>query len=395
MNVVDLTTVSSRNRLKPSVEPHYMKLMHGCFLGFRKTAIDSAGTWSARYTNAETGKQHKTTFGGFDERVPSERYGAAKEAAEAWFKHLGAGGRAEIVNVKKACEDYVKHVRSFKGEKKGDEVKARFERWVYADTLARVELPKLTRTSLESWRKRVMATPVVVNPHAENRITRPRTLATLNRDMAALRAALNYAHDHGHVTSDLAWRVALKAASGTTASGRRDLYLDRGQRKALVDHASEEFRPFLTGFAQLPLRPGALAALKVGQFDERLRVLTVGKDKAGMDRRLTLPDSLVAFFSKVAKDQKADAPLFPQPNGKPWHKDVWKKAIKEAVAAAELPAATVAYTLRHSVLTDLVVSGLDLLTVAQLSGTSVEMIEAHYGHLQAARSVQALATLAL
>ena len=52
-----------------------------------------------------------------------------------------------------ACENYVKHVRSRKNDAKGDEIEARFERWVYADKmLARIELSKLTRASLEAWR---------------------------------------------------------------------------------------------------------------------------------------------------------------------------------------------------------------------------------------------------
>ncbi len=51
--------------------------------------------------------------------------------------------------------------------------------------------------------------------------------------------------------------------------------------------------------------------------------------------------------------------------------------------------------MRHSVITDLVTGGLDLLTVALLSGTSVAMIERHYGHLRAEHAAPALATLAL
>ena len=45
--------------------------------------------------------------------------------------------------------------------------------------------------------------------------------------------------------------------------------------------------------------------------------------------------------------------------------------------------------------TDLVHDGLDLLTVAQLSGTSVAMIEKHYGHLRSEVATEALARLAL
>ena len=54
-----------------------------------------------------------------------------------------------------------------------------------------------------------------------------------------------------------------------------------------------------------------------------------------------------------------------------------------------------AYTLRHSAITDLVTGGLDLLTVAQLAGTSVAMIERHYGHLRGDHAAQALERLAL
>jgi hypothetical protein len=36
---------------------------------------------------------------------------------------------------------------------------------------------------------------------------------------------------------------------------------------------------------------------------------------------------------------------------------------------------------------------LDLLSVAQIAGTSVAIIESHYGHLQRTRAAEALSTL--
>lgn len=69
--------------------------------------------------------------------------------------------------------------------------------------------------------------------------------------------------------------------------------------------------------------------------------------------------------------------------------------IKEAARAADLPDSTTAYAMRHSTLTNLVTGGLDLLSVAQISGTSVAMIERHYGHLNADRAAAALAGLTL
>ena len=52
-------------------------------------------------------------------------------------------------------------------------------------------------------------------------------------------------------------------------------------------------------------------------------------------------------------------------------------------------------TLRHSVITDLIRDGLPALTVAQISGTSIAMIEHHYGHLVRDDAERALGRLAL
>ena len=83
-------------------------------------------------------------------------------------------------------------------------------------------------------------------------------------------------------------------------------------------------------------------------------------------------------------------------NGAAWDKDSWKYPFKDAVIAAGLPAAATAYALRHSTITDLIaIHRLDTMTVAVLSGTSISMIEKHYGHLLHDRAATGLAALAL
>ena len=65
------------------------------------------------------------------------------------------------------------------------------------------------------------------------------------------------------------------------------------------------------------------------------------------------------------------------------------------MVAAQLPEGVTAYTLRHSVITDLIRDRLPAFTVAQISGTSVAMIERHYGHLVRDDPEYALAQLEL
>jgi integrase len=388
-----IDTVEARSNLKPRSPTYWQKLSNGCHLGFRKLTASSAGSWMAQAYDPETKKQTRRTLGVFENITPNLQFNAAKKAAEAWFDHLGKGGSLESVTVKTACQDYVMHIRTKKGDPQADDIEARFGRWVYEAKIATIELPKLTRKQVEAWRLILVKAPVIANPHADEseQVARKRSPSSVNRDMTSLRAALNHAHDNAHVTSDLAWRVALRPIENADSS--RDAYLDRKQRQALIDKAPADVALFLKGLAIVPLRPGALAALTVASFDKRLGVLTIGMDKSGRDRKIKLPEATAAYFAHRAKGKLPAAPLLARADGKAWDKDAWKKPVKAAAVAAELPASVTAYALRHSSITDLVTGGLDLLTVAQLSGTSVAMIERHYGHLRADHAAAALATL--
>lgn len=390
-----IDTVEARSKLKPRTPAYWQKLANGCHLGFRKMSAGSEGTWLAQAYDAATRKQTRRSLGAFDDLKPNQRFDAAKKAAEEWFEHMGRGGSADTVTVKQACSLYVTHVRNNKRSSTADDLEARFARRIDAETIGAIELPKLSRRHVDAWRQALLGAAVVVNPHADSdkQITRSRAASSVNRDMTALRAALNHAHDAGYVTSDAAWRVALRPIKN--ADGRRDAYLDREQRRALIAQADDDIAVYLRGLSLVPLRPGALAALVVRNFNKRLGVLTIGKDKKGHDRQIKLPAATAEFFGKLVEDKLPAAPIFSRADGAAWDRHSWKKPIKAAVRAANLPDNITAYALRHSSITDLVTGGLDLLTVAKLSGTSVAMIEKHYGHLQADHAAAALAALAL
>lgn len=110
---------------------------------------------------------------------------------------------------------------------------------------------------------------------------------------------------------------------------------------------------------------------------------------------MTKSQRFARFFVEQAKNKLPAASIFVRAGGEAWNKDAWKHPIKHAVEAADLPRAASAYTLRHSVITDLVRARLPLLTVAQLSGTSVAMIEKHYGRLVRDDAEEALACIAV
>lgn len=385
----NLSKVELRERLKPQREPHWHDLATGCDLGYRPSRKGKPGTWICRFYDPDTRKRSFKSLGDFGQLAAKDRFGAAKKEAEEWFRHLWHGGSNEDPTVKDACEKYAGDDR---------ELQRRFRQYVYGHRIANVKLQKLREHHVKEWRTHLENLPALVTRSKPTKkktpeiVTRQRAASTVNRDMVPFRAALNAALSRGEVQTALAWKNALRPAE---ADGRRELYLDRDQRRALLANLPEDAATFCRGLCLLPLRPGAVAAFVAKDFEPRTGSLKIGADKAGAGRYLKLPEGHVTFFKEQAKGKLPLAPLFAQADGTAWNKDDWWEPIHEAAKAAGLPAGTSAYTLRHSTITDLVIDGLDLLTVAKLAGTSVRMIEKHYGHLRADHAAAALAQLAI
>ena len=385
----DLSRIGDREKLKPKAgdEPHWQRLRQGCYIGYRPSKKKTGGTWFARVYDPDTNRNSRKRLGDYGTLAGHDVFKQAKSDAETWAETVESGGERarDMVTVKDACEAYLK-------EKPGSIAEGVFRRHVYDDPIAKVKLDKLRRHHLRAWRKRLEEAPALVSRNkAGERRSKERSKATVNRDMVPLRAALGQVLKPGAPNTDAAWQEALRPFKG--ADRRRELYIDRKERKTLIDSASEEAKPFVRALCLLPLRPGALAALKVRDFDKRTRALTIGIDKNGNPRQITVPQAIADFFELQVKDKLPAASIFARAGGNAWNKDAWKYPIKDAVKAAGLPDAASAYTLRHSVITDLIRARLPILTVAQLSGTSVAMIEKHYGHLVRDDADEALASI--
>lgn len=373
---VNLSRVDARDRLAPRRDPYWQRLTTGRYIGFRRMTKGATGTWLARAYDGE--KYHQEPLGDFAALTEKQRYDAAKEAADAWFDHLAHGGATDSVTVAGACEAYVEELKIENSESASRDAAGRFRRLVYSDPIAKVMLPKLTATQISGWKKRALA-------NGGNK-------SSFNRNATSFRAALNLALRRRVVSSDHAWAEELAPFDGV--DGKRELYLNIPSRRKLIEKSAEEARPLIRGFCLLPLRPGDHAKLKVADFDSKNGVLSVPRGKT-KKRKIPLSGESLAHVKECAKDKLPEAWLFSRADGRQWIKGTWRDAINFGVGEAELPEATCAYTLRHSAITDLVTSGLDLFHVAQLSGTSVAMIEKHYGHLQRKQAREGLQALSL
>lgn len=384
---VDLSRVSKREALPSQREPHWQRLRPGCFIGYRPSAREGAGTWIARAYDEDSRRYRLKALGDFGSLPSNSRFVEARREAELFAALVESGGHREVPveTVEEACRRYAE----FRPDAAG-----RFRRRVYDDPIAKMKLTRLRKHHLEAWRQRLANMPALVSrrkkgPHA----TRARAPSSINRDMVVLRAALNKVLAPGMPGTQAAWQEALKAIRN--ADRQRTLYLERDQRKALLEKVDAEAEPFVRALSILPLRPGAVAQLALADFDERTSELTIGKDKSGKPRRILLPPDTASFFAAQANGREAADPIFRRANSKAWDRHSWRDPIAKAAGLAKLPIGTTAYTLRHSTITDLVTNGLPLLAVAQISDTSAEMIERHYGHLCRGAAAEALAGLVL
>lgn len=142
-----------------------------------------------------------------------------------------------------ACRDYVAALLKDGRTSTAGDAERRFERTVYSDRIGKVRLAKLTQDDVEDWRDRVERGDLADLPTRKGRppTAKPLSKASVNRMRTVLVAALNRAVERRKVSPDrvIEWaNVKPYEKVGT----RRELYLDREQRRALLAHASDDIR---------------------------------------------------------------------------------------------------------------------------------------------------------
>jgi integrase len=391
-----IDTVGARSKLAVRREPYWSKLGVGQYIGFRATG-GGAGTWTARIKMPEG--QRYQAFGEID-AAGTYQFEIACEKAREWFKHVGAGGSTQDPTVADLVKAYLQHVSDTKSDDAWLDAHSRLERLLMRDKLATRVARKLTKADFEELRQR---------------LTKGKSESTAQRDLTAVRAVFNRAVATDTLTTKTPFAQALKAPKITTRI-KRDLVVSREEIERICEHAPDDLQKLIRFLALLPIRPGAAAELNVGDWNGVS--LVIRSDKAGENRSITPGRELKTMLVELTKDRLPNTPLLAREGGNRWNKDSWKYPVKAAaisagiglVARAEITSIGEArktkarqeldarkhetrftlYTLRHTGITQLAGAGVPLLTIAQLAGTSVQMIQQHYGHLEPNKSSAAL-----
>lgn len=360
-NLIDSKT--KRAALLPRREPYWASVEKYGYLGYRKPE-SGEGTWIARWRD-DDGKQKYRALGTY------ELYDDAAKEARKWFEANGAGVSHKKVTVEQVCADYITEHREANRNSTADDAEGRFRRLVYGTKLGKTPLDKLTSRELTRW----MNSQIVDSSDPEE-VRKSKDGA--NRNFANLKAALNVAYIHRQVASDSAWATVENFKD--VSAPRKNAFLSFEERTALIAACPDRLVLFVKAILLTGARPGEIARLKAKDFDKNLGTLILS-GKTGR-RQIAVSSAAFELFSEVCKTRIGDAVMLPNSYGQPWDKDAWSKPFRAAARAAGLVDDVVMYSLRHTAISEMILAGIDSLIVAKLTGTSVAMIEKHYGHLK-------------
>lgn len=362
-NLID--TKTKRVKLPPRREPYWSSIRKGLFIGFRKLG-EGEGTWIARWRNDE-GKQKYNSLGHFD------KYDEAVNTARAWYQNCEMGVSPKSTTVAEACRGYVADLKAEGRHATAKDAEGRFSRLIYGSSVGRLAIDKLNSRHLRDW----LNNQVDADEEDDEEDVR-RSKDSANRNLATFKAALNRAHKSRLVANDSAWTTV--EAFEKVSARRKDAFLTLEQRIALLTACPDDLALLVKAALLTGARPGELANLNVNDFDKERGTLTL-RGKTGQ-RTGAISTAAAQFFTEVSKDRIGNAPMLATSYGQRWNKDSWKKVFKQCATAAGLPEAVVMYSLRHTAISEMILAGMDSYIVANLTGTSVAMIEKNYGHLK-------------
>jgi integrase len=206
--------------------------------------------------------------------------------------------------------------------------------------------------------------------------------------MGALRQALGAAERWGYIDRN----PAALAGRNRQPSPRPARAFTRGELDAIAAELAPAYAPLPAFAAATGLRPEEWIALERADLDRRGRVLNVRRTVSGGEvvelakterSRRQVPLSRRALAALDALPPRIDTPrLWPAPAGglldiDNWRRRTWAPAIE--AAGVRRPARI--YDLRSTFASDALVAGISVFELARIMGTSVLMIERHYGAL--------------
>lgn len=217
-----------------------------------------------------------------------------------------------------------------------------------------------------------------------------RWVASKDWSQATRRGAITYLKLMGeHAAREGLIEASPFAGIERPAMTRRSKTLSGAERATILEGSTDEaFRDFLRAMTETGARPGEIARLEASHIDWEAGTATMaGKTTAatGRDRTITLTRSLLAMLRRLA-EVNPTGPLLRNSDGNPWTTNAVRCRFRRMRDRLGLDPKTVAYSYRHSFVTDGLERGVSPAAMAELVGHSgLKMVSEVYNHLRERR----------
>jgi integrase len=240
------------------------------------------------------------------------------------------------------------------------------------------QLSQITYFDLETYRNRRQSTPT--------RAGKPRTPATVNREMTLMRHMLNKAVEWGMLTAsplDRGKRLMLQE------NNHRLRFLTEDEIGRLISASAPHLAPIIEVAIHTGMRRGELLGLKWEQIRHGFIYLT--ETKTGKPRQIPVNDRVARVFKELRKKHQMKSPyVFLGPDGVRLHGV--KRSFENACRRAGIEGFRF-HDLRHTFASHLVMNNVSLKAVQELLGHSDLKMTMRYAHLSQAHLKEAVGAL--
>ncbi len=223
--------------------------------------------------------------------------------------------------------------------------------------------------------------PCVIESYKKRRLEKVKNV-TVNRELACLRHMFNKAIDWGMIETNPCKKVKL-----FKENNQRVRYLDNQEIDRLYINCSEHLKPIVMTALFTGMRKGEILKLKWEDVDLIRRIIYIVNSKNGEIREIPINDQLLKLLESLERKSQF---VFVKEDGKPYI-DI-DTGFKAALRRAKIDNFRF-HDLRHTYVSHLVMSGVDLMTVKELLGHKTIKMTLRYAHLSASHKMKAVQSL--
>jgi len=363
---IRIDSITARRKLPARTEPYWHKLSVGQYLGYRKLP-DGGGRWVARKTENRVKTYQALNC---DEQTT---FSTAQKTARQFFENTN-GIISARYTVQDAVDDYIEHLTVENTTRAARECEQRLAKHMSL-TLTKIMISSLTSFQVKSFRDSMIKRCGADEGEFESEEKIRQSKDSANRVMNMFKAAMNLAYRNDFVNSDAAWK---KVPCFKGVSRSRKIFFTDEEVTSLLSTTRGKFQQLIQLALNTGARYGELRAAKVSDFDTKQKSLYLSRGKTG-ERVVFLSEQTVSILKDIVKLRHPTAFLLVKEDGLPWGEKDHYRRFNDAAIRAGLPSKSVFYCLRHYYISKALLARISPQVIAENCGTSVKMIERHYG----------------